>query len=154
MTLWDFALEAWERPEVAGACLDLQDQHGQCVTLLLWRAWAAAEGRPAHPQIRAQAIELARAWESGVIVHLRAARRGLAERPEAVDAPIFERLRKALRSAELEAEETLIKALEALTPEPAGAHAGSLARVLASLMDSWNGSRAETAALSLAAALR
>jgi uncharacterized protein (TIGR02444 family) len=40
---WEWALDAYARPGVAEACLELQDVHGQNVPLLLWAAWAAAD---------------------------------------------------------------------------------------------------------------
>jgi uncharacterized protein (TIGR02444 family) len=141
LTLWDYALAAWDRPGVSRACLDLQDQEGQCVPLLLWRAWALAEGRAVNARLGDDSIALARRWDGEVIAPLRAARRASGRADEAV------------RAAELAAERALIEALEAITPAPSGA-GGDLAEALAAILEDWNGPRARTFALSLAAALR
>jgi uncharacterized protein (TIGR02444 family) len=45
MSFWTWALEAYARPAVPEACLDLQDNYSQSVPLLLWAAWAAKDGR-------------------------------------------------------------------------------------------------------------
>ena len=44
---WDFSLEAYARPGVAPACLDLQERHGADVNLLLFACWLSASGRGA-----------------------------------------------------------------------------------------------------------
>jgi len=151
LTLWAYALAAWERPGVSKACLRLQDRHGQCVVLLLWGAWAAIEGRNVDIPTTRSAVALARTWESDVIAPLRAARRALGTAAEVTD----DEARDLARAAELDAEHTLMNALEALTPPPSSVErVGGLGRQLAALMGIWNGSRAETLAFSLAAALR
>jgi uncharacterized protein (TIGR02444 family) len=144
LRLWDFALAAWNRPGVGETCLDLQDQEGQCVALLLWRAWALAEARPVSADVGREAITAARIWEGEVIGPLRAKRRALDGADEAS--------REAARAAELVGERALLEALEAMTPSPSDAR-GDLAPALAAVMKSWNGSRARIAAGSLAAAL-
>ena len=45
MRLWDWAVAAYAAPDVAEACLLLQDRHEQNVPLLLWSAWVAAHSR-------------------------------------------------------------------------------------------------------------
>lgn len=144
MRLWDFALAAWAKPGVEAACLKLQDDHGQCVSLLLWRAWAVAEGRPAQPMGRA--VDLAHAWENEIIAPLRAARRAPLGSADPAAA------RDAARAAELAAERRLLEALEALTPTPAGAD-GKLGEALAALAHAWNGRRPGAAIMALASAL-
>jgi uncharacterized protein (TIGR02444 family) len=154
MRLWDFAGAAWERPGVSEACLALQDRHGQCVGLLLWRAWAAAEGRSIGVATSRRAIAVARVWEVEIVAPLRAARRGLAGDLEGAEPAAAERLRKAVRTLELDAERTLLDTLEALTPPSTGVRSSGLGQPLSTLLEAWNGSRAESLALSLAAALR
>jgi uncharacterized protein (TIGR02444 family) len=154
MTFWDYAVAAWEKPGVSKICLRLQDRHGQCVALLLWRCWAASEGRRPGVVATRNVIAVARIWEGEVIAPLRAARRALGGSLEGADPIVVGQVRDAAGAVELDAEHALIDALEALTPPSSGVRIGGLARHLAVLMDSWNGSRAETVALSLAAALR
>ncbi|HEY2178677.1 MAG TPA: TIGR02444 family protein [Caulobacteraceae bacterium] len=131
MRLWEFALAAWGRPGVEAASLTLQDEHGQCVPLVLWRAWAVAEGRAVPDTDRI--LEVARYCEGQILAPLRATRR-------AVKAPGNADIRKALRASELAAERDLLEALEELTPVPTG-HRDNLARALSDLAFAWNGAR-------------
>lgn len=150
MTLWAFALAAWERPCVIEACLRLQDRHGQCVPLLLWRGWAKAEGRRVTDPLLAEAVALARAHEREIIGPLRAARRAAqAEKP----SPDPQRL-KAAQEGEIAAERALLDALESLTPSPSLRRAGrDLAADLERLARTWNGCRARAAVQALAGRL-
>jgi len=154
VTLWDYARVAWNKPGVSEACLALQDRHGQCVALLLWRTWAAVEGRSVGVSTARRAVAVARVWEVDIIAPLRVARRALDGDLDGAEPAVAQRLRQAARAIELDAERTLLEALEALTPPSTGIRAGGLAQPLSTLLEAWNGSRAESLALSLAAALR
>ncbi len=118
MSLWDWAVQAYGRPGVADACLDLQDRHGQSVPLLLWAAWGALHGRRLGDTTLAAGADLARAWEEIAVGPLRQVRRQLA-------APIgglaAQDLREQVKAAELSAERALIQALEAMAPIEDGA---------------------------------
>jgi uncharacterized protein (TIGR02444 family) len=153
VTLWDFAVEAWARDGVSEACLILQDNESQCVALLLWRAWAAKEGRLIGSFRARRAITLARRLEGEVIGPLRAARRALSQLIEGVQEAGMASARTAARTAELAAERALIDALDAMTPAETGLGA-DVETALAALMEAWNGARAGGLARSLAAALR
>ena len=74
MGLWDWALAAYARPNVAAVCLALQDGHGQNVPLLLAAAWSAEQGRTLDLD---RAVTLVQGWEADVVGPLRVARRGL-----------------------------------------------------------------------------
>ncbi|HEY1447791.1 MAG TPA: TIGR02444 family protein [Caulobacteraceae bacterium] len=152
MRLWDYALAAWRRPGVSETALELQDRHGQCVPLLLWRAWATADGRRIDGGCLEAAVSIARAWEPEIIAPLRRARRALGKTPEGPDDGAIQRLRQAVRASELDAEKALLEALEGLTPPPSGAE-GDLAQLLAGLMETWNGHQAAAVARDLAASL-
>ena len=43
VTLWDWAKLTWDRPGVGAACVSLQDEHRQCVPLLLWALWGRSK---------------------------------------------------------------------------------------------------------------
>src|SRR6185295_9424136 len=75
--LWDFALAAYARPGAEAACLALQDEHGQCVPLLLWRLWTVAEGRDVDAALEVSAAAAAPAWDAAAVAPLRKLRRGL-----------------------------------------------------------------------------
>lgn len=138
MELWPWAIDAYGRPDVATAALALQDDHGQCVPLLLWAAWA----RPGDSDLIGRAVSLARTWEAAAILPLRAARRGLkAELPGGDDAA-REALRARVKAGELEAERLLLKALAHL----GGSGGAALEVALAATAAAWGG-RVETPAL-------
>jgi uncharacterized protein (TIGR02444 family) len=148
LSLWAFALAAWDRPGVSEACLQLQDQHGQCVCLLLWRTWAHLEGRMVSTVALAQAINLAGAQEQEVIAPLRAARRSIkaSEPPSRLEAA---------REAEIAAERALLSALEALSPpDPSQTRERrDLPNLLEELAQAWNGCRARSTLKALATLL-
>ena len=153
MKLWDFALSAWARPDVRRICLELQDQHGQCVTLLLWRAWTAIEGRQVSETLTGDAIALAKWWDGGVIKPLRAGRRVLDQNITSAKEGGRGELRVAVQAAELAAERELADELNALTDGPSATLERTRGVALAEVAESWNGSDARSAAFSLADAL-
>jgi uncharacterized protein (TIGR02444 family) len=121
MSFWSWALEAYARPGVAPACLDLQDRDGQSVPYLLWAAWAAREGRTLAPSILEAAAVMAQSWEQSVIQPLRLARRGLAPGLPGADDQDVATLRQEVKALELRAERMLMQGLEALAPEASAA---------------------------------
>ena len=112
---WSWAVKAYARPEVAEACLDLQDSHGQCVPLLLWAAWMALQGETVESVLAEQAVAMARPWADEVIAPLRELRRrlktGVAPEDDSVRLP----LREKIKAAELQAEKGLMTQLETLS---------------------------------------
>ena len=136
MSLWDFAVAIYRRPGVEGACLALQDDHGQCVPLLLWRLWAL--DRPIDPIGLRRAVELARTWETSVVAPLRSVRRGLRESFPAVADDSRLALRERLGADELQAERVLLESLEQLAIDGEAARADA-AGALAELVDAWGG---------------
>ena len=145
MRLWDWVLEAHARPGAGEACLAIQNDHGQCVTLLLWRAWTVAEGRPVPPALLAAAIADAQAWEGQVTAPIRAARRAMKSLAIVDDAGRVA-LRARVQAAELDAERLLLEALEARTPGAEGARE-DLAAALAGVAAAWNGTTGVVGAL-------
>ena len=111
--LWDWARRAYATPGVEARCLALQDRSGQSVCLLLWADWAAVSGRAPTPKALAEAVELARTWESEVTGPLRTARRGLKTVP-GLAANARTARRAQVQAAELDAERSLLTALEPL----------------------------------------
>jgi uncharacterized protein (TIGR02444 family) len=130
LSLWDWASAAYAAPGTKALCLELQDRHGQCVSLLLWAAWAAQSGRvPTRSAVREAAI-LAAAWDTGVIGPLRQARRALGALP-GPDESERRRLRDQVLSGELAAERALLAALGTLSPAEQGAPGQVLAALKA-----------------------
>jgi uncharacterized protein (TIGR02444 family) len=110
MSLWDWALAAYERPGVPETCLKLQDEFGQNTSLLLW----AIQARPADTAVLARAAQTARSWDETTLHPLRAVRRGLKTPCPPVADAAREGLREDVKAAELRAERVLIETLERL----------------------------------------
>jgi uncharacterized protein (TIGR02444 family) len=144
MRFWTWALEAYGRPGAAEACLDLQDQHGQCVPYLLWAAWAAQEGRPLDRPTLEAGAELAARWETVAVGSLRAARRAMKQEVPGMADAAREALRAEVKALELQAEQLLIETLEALSPAPGQAVLG-LKPALAAAASVWAAEASETA---------
>lgn len=153
MTLWDFALAVWRRAGVEEICLELQDQHGQSVALLLWGAWSAREGWGPDGASIVRAAALAEAWENGVLQPMRLARRGLGgQLPGLVDderAALIERL----QSAELEIERQFARVLEAIAAPAPSQPRRPLAETLMDVAKAWRAEAPEPALRTLAARL-
>lgn len=121
MNLWDWAVRTYQLPDVADACLALQDSHGQSVSLLLWAIWAAPDA-----EVLRQGAALAREWDGAVLRPLRDVRRWLkAAHPPIADTGRLE-LREEAVTTELLAERVLLETLETLGGRSQGDAMGSL----------------------------
>lgn len=116
MTLWQRALAAYASGEVERICLELQDEHEQCVSYLLWALWAEEQQRAVDAGLAARAAALARAFETGVLAPLRKARRTLKAEIDGVLDPARAAARERIKAGELAGEELLLRSLEAMTP--------------------------------------
>ena len=107
-TLWQFALGFYACGSVPSACLQLQEEAGADVAIVLFLLFAASRGQ----EIAAEKIHVIDAdmssWRSGVIANLRRARRAL----KACVEPSAKSLREAVKNAELEAERLQLIRLE------------------------------------------
>lgn len=109
---WDFSLAVYPAAGVKPACLALQAA-GLDVNLALWIAWHGAHDRDARPALDA-ALALSADWSTRVVKPLRAARDALKTAPDYVSRDAAGALRRAILSAELEAERLEQLALEAV----------------------------------------
>jgi uncharacterized protein (TIGR02444 family) len=116
LTLWDFAVATHAKPGVEAACLRLQDAHGQCIPLLLWRLWTLETARGVSSDTLGAAIACARFWDSHAISPLRAVRRGLKAPCPSVPDPSRLAFRARVADLEQAGERLLLETLEALTP--------------------------------------
>lgn len=75
---WDFSLNVYNRPEVSKLCLDLQDNYGADVNMLLFACWLGNSGRGTVTVSawRAMILRLAK-WREKVIKPLRSVRHTL-----------------------------------------------------------------------------
>ncbi|MFA5600510.1 MAG: TIGR02444 family protein [Phenylobacterium sp.] len=146
MSLWDWAVAAYERPGVADACLELQDAHGQNTCFLLWAAWSGA----ADPGLLEHAAETAQVWENEVVAPLRRVRRDLkSPTPPVADAD-RETLREQVKSTELAAEKSLLEALGRILP---ARRSPDLVQVLQAAARAWGAAAPDAALERLAQAL-
>jgi uncharacterized protein (TIGR02444 family) len=104
---WKFSLTVYSNPDVQEECLNLQDEYGIDVNLLLFCAFAGAvHGAVLSDQAMKEAADTVRRWHDDVVSPLRAARRAL--KPVATDgSPIAAaagNLRSQVKMMELEAE--------------------------------------------------
>lgn len=151
MSLWAFADRIHAKPGVEAACIALQDDHGQCVSFLLWRLWTLAEGRPVDGALLGDAVMAAKAWESTATAPLRAIRQRLKTAPMPVTPAGKAALREAIKAAELHSERLLLESLESMTPPPAGLSPG-IERGLMTAALAWGGGAAPKALLRVLAA--
>ena len=100
---WQFSGVVYARPGVAEACIDLQDRHGLDVNLLLFCAWAGAQGRVLDGGDLGLLRSASRPWHDEVVAPLRAARRWL-KRQTAVPDDLGEAFRTEVKALELQAE--------------------------------------------------
>jgi uncharacterized protein (TIGR02444 family) len=147
MSLWSWELGAYARPGVPEACLRLQDEFGQNVSLLLWAYWAQASEGPALMR----AVETARAWDAVALQPLRAVRRRLKGPCPPVADDAREALRQEVNAAELHSERVLADTLERLGGGPLGAASGLAA--LQAAVRAWGPPAPDEALAALAAAL-
>ncbi len=120
MSLWDWALKAYQREGVSEACLALQDFHEQNVCLLLWGAWCAETGRAPDEETLEAAADTARAWENTTVAPLRAIRRTLKSPVPDLDTEARLSVRDQIKALELKAERHLLQQLEELAPPASG----------------------------------
>lgn len=117
---WQFSGVVYARPGVAEACIDLQDRHGLDVNLLLFCAWAGAQGRALDAGDLGLLRSASRPWQDEVVAPLRAARRWLRQQT-AVPEDLGEAFRTEVKALELQAEmlEQLVLYQEIEIPEAA-----------------------------------
>ncbi len=111
---WRFSLRLYRRPEVADACIALQDEAGVDVNLLMFLLW---QGTLARTLSAAEVAELERRigpWRNATVVPLRALRRALKSPPDLVAPATAEHFRTRIKAAELEAERLQQEAMYAL----------------------------------------
>lgn len=104
-TVWALMLKLYETNGVQPTCLQLQDEYGVGVSVLLSVMILGYLGEPPLTQITTeQTLKRAAHWQQTVIEPLRAVRRRLREVAPADQAEAAESLRKSLLSQEIAAE--------------------------------------------------
>ncbi|MGV3490064.1 MAG: TIGR02444 family protein [Devosia sp.] len=123
--LWPFCLHIYRQPEVADACLWLQDERGVDVPVLLFGAWLSSCHLTLSDEAIGDVLATIRHWHDAVVVPLRTARRWLKQ---GQDWQGTESLRTEIKRLELDAERNQIERLETLAhlAQPATAPATEL----------------------------
>ena len=102
---WAFALEIYARPGVADACLNLQNEAGVDVMMLLVTAFAAIKLRILLTPAEIRKLdETCRPWREQIVGPLRAIRSGLKSGPLPAPSSETEQFRSKIKTIELAAE--------------------------------------------------
>lgn len=101
-SLWDFAVNLYQQPEVEAQCLQLQDDYGVRVTLLLFIVWLDISGKIAAPGAITKALTETDPWHQQVVIPLRNARRWIKQQTPRAQTP--QQCREDIKAAELAAE--------------------------------------------------
>jgi uncharacterized protein (TIGR02444 family) len=101
---WRFSLRFYRQPQVADACITLQEEAGIDVNLLLFLLWHATLGRQlSETEVAALEVRVG-PWRQMTVVPLRAVRRALKSAPALIAGPTAEAFRTKIKGVELEAE--------------------------------------------------
>src|ERR1700724_1490407 len=95
---WRFSLQFYRLPGVAEACIELQEEAGADVNLLLFLLWHGALGRvlsAAEVELLEQKIA---AWRNQTVIPLRSIRRALKSPPGLIEAGAAEVLRTRIKA--------------------------------------------------------
>ena len=113
---WRFSLRFYALPDVAPACLALQDQANVDVNLMLFLLFVADGGRAITRDDVVRLDASIAPWRSEVVEPLRALRRRLRSGVGDVPTPTSEGLRNMVKKIELEAERLEQARLENAVP--------------------------------------
>ena len=108
---WQFSLAFYRAPDVAAACIQLQDEAGVDVNLLLFLLWNASLQRRFSTTDVVAADQHVAMWRQATVVPLRALRRALKSTPKLVEPGASEVFRTKVKGLELEAERLQQQAL-------------------------------------------
>jgi uncharacterized protein (TIGR02444 family) len=124
---WRFSLRFYRQPEVADACITLQEQAGVDVNLLLFLLWHATQEKALSTAEISELEARIAPWRNTTVVPLRSMRRALKSPPALVGGATAELFRTKIKAAELEAERLQQEAMHALAaPSLLGKGAASL----------------------------
>lgn len=111
--LWNFALTLYGAPGVGDACLNLQDESGVDVPVLLFALWLASNSVELTENELRRIDGLIEAWREEVVRPLRTIRRRLKEGPHPAPSTDTDALRNGIKAAELNSEKIELSLLEA-----------------------------------------
>lgn len=108
---WRFSLGFYRAPEVAEACIRLQDDAGVDVNLLFFLLWNASLKRRFSAADVAAADGKIASWRKSVVIPLRNIRRALKSPTGLIEPAMCELFRTKVKGLELEAERLQQEAL-------------------------------------------
>ncbi|WP_454630644.1 TIGR02444 family protein [Bradyrhizobium cenepequi] len=137
---WAFALELYAEPGIADTCLQLQNECGVDVMMLLMTTFAAARrGMVLTLTDIAEMDAACRDWRERVVLPLRALRTTLKSGPAPAPNERTEKLRSSIKAAELSAErlqnEVLAQWLAGLPPQPRAPQRRDIVSALRAVID-------------------
>jgi uncharacterized protein (TIGR02444 family) len=101
---WRFSLNFYRQPNVADACIALQEDAGVDVNLLLLLLWQSTQKRALSTTDVSDLERRIGAWRNMAVVPLRNVRRALKSPPALVESTLAEAFRNRIKAVELEAE--------------------------------------------------
>lgn len=101
---WQYSLRIYRHQQVQQLCLQMQDDGGGNVNLLLWASWLASLGRGLTPALLADTEQRLQCWEQEVVGTLRQLRQFLKQGHDWPQSQV-ETTRQAIKLAELKAEQ-------------------------------------------------
>jgi len=113
---WRFSLRFYRDPAVAAACIELQDEAGVDVNVLMFLLWNATLNRTLPPAAIADLDRAIGAWRDAAVIPLRALRRALKAPPPVVAPGAAEAFRTRVKGVELEAERLQQQTMYELAP--------------------------------------
>jgi len=113
---WRFSIRFYRDPDVAAACIALQDEAGVDVNVLLFLLWNATLFRTLPADAVADLDRRIGAWREAAVVPLRALRRALKSPPAVIEPGAAEAFRTRIKGVELEAERLQQQTLYDLVP--------------------------------------
>jgi uncharacterized protein (TIGR02444 family) len=111
---WTFSLGYYRGAGVSEACLELQDNCGVDVNVVLFLLWMAAQKRTLDADQVTRLADKVRPWQVEVIGPIRALRRKLKTDAPLIDRGTTELFRTKIKAVELEAERLQQEAMSAL----------------------------------------
>jgi len=126
---WTFSLGYYRGAGVSEACLELQDNCGVDVNLVLFLLWLASQKRRLAPDPVKRLADKVRPWQTDVIGPIRTLRRRLKGYAPLLDRGAAELFRTRIKAIELESERLQQEAMYALAaglpsePAPSAASA-------------------------------
>lgn len=116
---WDFSVRLYGKPDVAEACLALQERHGINVNLALLCCWLSFSGRGAfeHGEL-AQVLATVADWRGNVVLPLRTARRYLKGPVGTAERHLADNIRRVVAETEIHAEHVEQLMLSAAVSRP------------------------------------